>query len=83
MADMVNIHEAKTHLSKLLQRVIGGEEILIAKSGEPIAKIVPFKESPKPRVPGSAKGKVWIAPDFNDPLPDDVLNAFEGADSKG
>lgn len=83
MADMVNIHDAKTHLSKLLQRVIGGEEILIAKSGEPIAKIVPFKKSPKPRVPGSAKGKVWIAPDFNDPLPDDILNAFEGTDSKG
>jgi prevent-host-death family protein len=83
MVEMVNIHDAKTHLSKLLQRVIAGEEILIAKSGKPIAKIIPFEQHPEPRTPGSAEGKIWIAPDFNDPLPDDLLNAFEGTDSKG
>ena len=74
----VNIHEAKTHLSRLLQRVIAGEEIVIAKSGQPVARLVPFAKAPKQRVPGSAKGKVWIASDFDAPLPDDLLKAFEG-----
>jgi len=83
MVAMVNIHEAKTHLSKLLQRVIAGEEIVIAKSGKPVARIVPFEQEPKPRTPGSAKGKIWIAPDFNDPLPDEILDAFEGTPSNG
>lgn len=78
MTTTVNIHEAKTHLSKILQRVAIGEEIIIAKSGKPIARIVPFKQAPLQRVPGSAKGKIWIAPDFNAPLPDEILDAFEG-----
>ena len=78
MAVTVNIHEAKTHLSRLLQRVIAGEEVIIAKSGQPVARLVPFAQKPKPRTPGSAKGKIWVAPDFNDPLPDDVLKDFEG-----
>ena len=74
----VNIHEAKTHLSRLLQRVIAGEEIVIAKSGQPVARLVPFAKTPKQRTPGSAKGKVWVASDFDAPLPDDLLKAFEG-----
>jgi prevent-host-death family protein len=78
MTITVNIHEAKTHLSKMLQRVAIGEEIIIAKAGKPIARIVPFEQKPLQRVPGSAKGKIWIAPDFNAPLPDDILDAFEG-----
>ncbi len=78
MAITVNIHEAKTHLSRLLQRVMAGEEIVIAKSGRPVARLVPFGAKPEPRVPGSAKGEIWIAPDFDAPLPDDLLNAFEG-----
>ena len=78
MTTTVNIHEAKTHLSKILQRVAIGEEIIIAKSGKPIARIVPFEQTPLQRVPGSAKGKIWIAPDFNAPLPDEILDAFEG-----
>ena len=78
MTVTVNIHEAKTHLSQLLQRVIAGEEVIIAKSGSPLARIVPYEQKPQPRVPGSAKGKIWIAPDFNAPLPDDILDAFEG-----
>ncbi len=76
-----NVHEAKTHLSKLLQRVIAGEEIVIAKSGKPVAKIIPLKQKPKGRKSGSAKGKIWMAPDFNDPLPDEILEAFEGTES--
>lgn len=78
MTTTVNIHEAKTHLSKILQRVAIGEEIIIAKSGKPIARIVPFEQAPLQRVPGSAKGKIWIAPDFNAPLPNEILDAFEG-----
>lgn len=78
MTVTVNIHEAKTHLSRLLQRVIAGEEIIIAKSGQPVARLIPFAQKPKPRMPGSAKGKIWVAPDFNAPLPNDILNDFEG-----
>ena len=73
----VNVHEAKTHLSRLLERVSAGEEIIISKAGTPIAKLVPFKESQTTRrKPGSLKGKVQIASDFDDPLPDEVLQAF-------
>jgi prevent-host-death family protein len=74
---IVNIHEAKTHFSKLLMRVLNGEEIIIAKAGDPIAKIVSIKSKLKKRVPGSAKGKIFISDDFNDPLPDDILSEFE------
>jgi prevent-host-death family protein len=78
MTVTVNIHEAKTHLSKLLQQVIAGEEIIIAKSGVPLARIVPYEQKPKQRIPGSAKGRIHIAPDFDAPLPDEILAAFEG-----
>lgn len=73
----VNIHEAKTQLSQLLQRISLGEEVIIAKAGKPIARLVPFAAGPKPRAAGSAQGQVWIAPDFDAPLPEDVLTAFE------
>jgi prevent-host-death family protein len=64
--DVTNIHEAKTHLSRLLDRVASGEEIVIAKAGKPVARLVPYKESLKPnRKPGSMKGKIWISPDFD------------------
>jgi prevent-host-death family protein len=76
MTVMVNIHEAKTQLSKLLQRVIAGEEIVIAKSGAPIARLIPYEQQPTPRTPGTAKGKIWIAPDFNAPLPAEEFDAF-------
>ncbi len=73
----VNIHEAKTNLSKLLARVGVGEEVIIAKSGKPIARLVPIVERPRRRVPGSAAGKVIIAPDFDVPLPEDIVESFE------
>jgi len=64
--DVTNIHEAKTHLSRLLERVAGGEEIVIAKAGKPVAVLVPFKEAVRPnRKPGSMKGRIWIGPDFD------------------
>lgn len=77
MALQVNIHEAKTHLSKLLARVKEGEEIVIAKAGKPIARLVPVVERPTKRVPGSAQGLVNIAPDFDAPLPESILEEFE------
>lgn len=78
MSTTVNIHEAKTHLSRLLQRVIAGEEIIIARSGRPVARLVPFDSPPARREPGSARGQIRLAPDFDSPLPDDVLDSFEG-----
>jgi prevent-host-death family protein len=73
----VNIHEAKTHLSKLLAQVKKGQEIIIAKSGKPIAKLIPIVEKPARRVPGTAKDKITISPSFDDPLPENVLEEFE------
>jgi len=77
MTDAVNIHEAKTGFSKLLKRVALGEEIIIAKAGRPVARLVPFNERPEVRKPGSAKGRVTISEDFDAPLPSHVQKAFE------
>jgi prevent-host-death family protein len=77
MAKPVNIYEAKTHLSALVERAAKGEEIIIAKAGHPMARLVPLAPIPK-RVAGQWKGKIWIAPDFDDPLPEDLLRLFEG-----
>lgn len=63
---VVNIHEAKTHFSKLIERVRAGEEVVIAKAGKPVAKLVPVEE-PGPRVPGALKGKIWLADDWDSP----------------
>lgn len=73
----VNVHEAKTIFSKLLERVKEGEEIIIAKAGVPVARLVPITGHPVRRVPGSAKGKITVAPDFEDPLPDEIIEVFE------
>jgi prevent-host-death family protein len=75
----VNIHEAKTHLSKLLRRVTAGEEIVIARAGKPVARLVPVAEPPRPRELGRDRGKIWIADDF-DTLDPDILADFEGRD---
>ena len=66
----VNVHEAKTHLSRLLKRVEAGEEVIIARDGEPVAKIVPLREATAPRRPGSARGQIWMSEDFDAPLPE-------------
>lgn len=73
---IVNIHEAKTHFSKLVDSVIHGNEILIAMAGKPVAKLSPIGKKPKRRF-GVLKGKVKIAKDFDAPLPEDVLKDFE------
>ncbi len=68
MTITVNVHEAKTHLSKLLERVMNGEEIIIAKAGKPVAVLAPLTEAPAQRIPGIDAGKVVIEPDFDAPL---------------
>jgi prevent-host-death family protein len=72
----VNVHEAKTHFSKLLERVQAGEEIVIAKSGTPVARLVPFAR-PGTRALGLDVGRGYISADFDAPLPDDVVADFE------
>lgn len=70
MDRVVNIHEAKTHLSRLLERVQNGEEITIAKAGKPIARLTAIHDRPLRRVPGMDKGLVIIHSNFDDPLPE-------------
>ncbi len=77
MSETVNIHEAKTHLSRLLERVSQGEEIVIAKAGKPVARLVAVTEKPKRREPGSAKGTLWYSDDFDAPLPEEIQRFFE------
>ena len=77
MATKVNTHEAKTHLSKLLVRVQAGEEIIIANAGKPVARLVPIEQHGGNRTPGTARDQVVIGPDFDAPLPDELLDTFE------
>ena len=74
---IVNIHQAKTHFSRLVERAAAGEEIVIAKAGRPVAKLVPHSEELTPRRPGGWEGKVVIREDF-DELPEELVTAFHG-----
>ena len=77
--ESVNIHEAKTHLSRLLERVERGEEIVLARAGKPIARLVRYQAPVRPeRVGGRARGQIWIGEDFDAPLPEDIAKAFRG-----
>jgi prevent-host-death family protein len=67
MTDTVNIHEAKTHLSRLVERVEAGEEIVIARGGKPVARLVPLGLRTRPRQLGTLRGKIWVAPDWDSP----------------
>ena len=73
----VNVYAAKTHLSRLLKRVAAGEQVIIAEAGKPVARLVGLETS-GPRVLGGDEGSVWLADDFDAPLPDDVVDAFYG-----
>jgi prevent-host-death family protein len=73
----VNVHEAKTHLSRLLRRVAAGEEVLISRAGEPVARLVPVRER-KARLLGLDRGLFEVPEDFDAPLPEEVLRDFEG-----
>ena len=77
MPTQVNTHEAKSQLSKLLARVQAGEEIVIANAGRPVARLVPIERAVEQRSPGSAQGKVRIRQEFDEPLPEDILESFE------
>ncbi len=75
----INIHEAKTNLSRLLTRVENGEEIIISNRGIPVAKLIPFRASLDRRASlGQDRGRFIVPDDFNSPLPQDILAAFEG-----
>jgi prevent-host-death family protein len=67
MTDRVNIHEAKTHLSRLVERVEAGEEVVIARAGRPVARLVPMDRRTRPRVLGARWGQIWVAPDWDAP----------------
>jgi prevent-host-death family protein len=73
----VNVHDAKTHFSKLLNRVESGEEIVIARAGKPVARLLPLVTRVQKREPGSAKGKVVLEKSFTKPLPASLLKEFE------
>jgi prevent-host-death family protein len=75
---VINIHAAKTHLSRLVAEVAAGEEIVIAKAGKPVARLLPFEPRREPRRPGLMKGKIWMADDFDEPLPEEIMAAFRG-----
>jgi prevent-host-death family protein len=72
----VNIHAAKTHLSRLVERVEAGEEIVIARAGRPVARLVPYRAAQEPRAPGLWKGRVQLRSDFDAPDPA-ILRSFE------
>ena len=76
--NQVNIHQAKTQFSRLVDRVAGGEEIIIAKSGKPVARLVPYAPKGAVRRPGTMRGKIRIKKHFDEPLPKELLDSFEG-----
>ena len=73
-----NMHEAKTHFSKLIALVENGEEVVVAKDGHPVARVVPIEKPIPPRRPGSAKGEFVVPDAFFEPLPPDMMEVFEG-----
>ncbi len=75
---LVNMHEAKTHLSRLVERAAAGEEIIIARAGRPQVRLVAFTTTAEPRRPGSLRGRLVVADDFDD-TPTSIIDAFEGA----
>lgn len=74
--EVINVHQAKTHLSRILEQVLAGEEIVIARNGEPVAKLVPLSKAP--RRPGRLKGKIRIGESFDEPLLPEIAAAFRG-----
>ncbi len=73
---IINTHEAKTHLSQLLDRAANGEEIIIARAGKPIARLTALRDDYKNRTGGQWKGLISMSEDFDEPLPDEILAAF-------
>lgn len=76
MSETVNLHAAKTHLSRLIDRAAAGEEIVIARHGKPVARLVAWTAPSQPRMPGLLRGRLEIAPDFDAPLPAATVREF-------
>ncbi len=74
----VNVYEAKTQLSRLLREVAAGEDVVIAKDGTPLARLVPYREEESPRQLGFARGRIVVGEDFDAPLPEELLDDFAG-----
>ena len=78
MTTTVKVHEAKTQLSKLIARAEAGEEVIIARGKKPVVRLIPVEDSKPRRQFGAMKGKVWVGPEFFEPLPEEELKAWEG-----
>lgn len=78
MSTIINIHDAKTHLSRIVDDVAAGAEVIIAKAGKPMARLVPFEPKVRAKKLGLLKGRIEVPDDFNAPLPPEVLADFEG-----
>jgi prevent-host-death family protein len=77
METQVNVHEAKTHLSRLLERALAGDDVIIMRSGRPLVRLVPVASAPVRRAVGTAKGDFVVPDDFDEPLSEEVLREFE------
>jgi prevent-host-death family protein len=77
MPIIINVHEAKTHLSKLIDQAHAGREIILAKAGTPYARLVPLEKALSRRVPGRWKGRLTVTDDFLDPMPEQELKAWK------
>jgi prevent-host-death family protein len=79
----VNMHEAKTQLSRLVERAAAGEEVVIARAGKPVAKLIPYQEKRRPRQPGFLRGKIWMAEDWDSPeVNEEIARAFYAEDDE-
>jgi antitoxin (DNA-binding transcriptional repressor) of toxin-antitoxin stability system len=78
----ISVTEAETKISELFQQIRQGEEVIILENGHELARVIPNKQPKSPRIPGIDEGKIIFAPDFEDPLPEDILKAFEGQDGE-
>ena len=77
MTEIVNMHQAKSSLSRLVERALAGEDVVIARNGQPLVRLVPIPKEREPRVPGRSKRRIWIAPDF-DEMSEEELKDWEG-----
>lgn len=78
MNSVINIHDAKTNLSRILEEVAAGAEVIIAKAGKPMARLTPIHSTPREKKLGLLEGKIQVPDDFNAPLDEEILQAFEG-----
>jgi antitoxin (DNA-binding transcriptional repressor) of toxin-antitoxin stability system len=78
----ISVTEAEAKISELFQQIRQGEEVIILENGHELARVIPNKQPKALRIPGIDEGKIFFAPDFEDPLPEDILKAFEGLDAE-